>query len=557
MTLTSPPAATPPAAMTPAQRWTLVATVLGSAMAFLDGTVVNVALPALQRDFHAGVAGVGWVVNGYALMLAALILTGGALGDLYGRRRVFGAGVLVFAVASLLCGLARSLPLLVAARLLQGIGGALLIPGSLAMIGAVFPAKSRGRAVGLWSSATSVVTVIGPVLGGVMVDTLSWRLVFLINLPLAAAVLWCLRNVPESSAAPGSSAYREGMPRPSLDLPGLLLVTAGLGGLSAGLLGAGGGGSGGASWPLTLAGAALIAAFIWWESRAPAPMMPLALFHSWAFAGTNLLTFLLYGALGAALFFLPLNLINVQGYTAAQAGASLLPLSLLLAGLSGVFGGLADRHGPRFFLTLGPVLAGMGFWLLGRMGVGGSYVVSLLPAVLVLSLGMALTVAPLTSTVLSSVGEGRSGTASGVNNAVSRAAGLLAVALFTLLMVGRFGTSLQTGLSRSDLPAAAQSQMVAQRSRLAQVQPPAGLSTPQAQQARRAVRLAFADGFRWVCLLSGLMAALAGVVGFFSLGRMGPAQGGSAPGGSVPGSSAPGGLSAPRSDGQVNTPSGQ
>ncbi len=520
-------AATP---MTSTQRWTLIAAVLGSAMAFLDGTVVNVALPALQRDFRASVADVSWVVNGYALMLAALILTGGALGDLYGRKRVFGTGVLVFAAASLLCGLAGTLPVLVFARLLQGLGGALLIPGSLAMLGAAFPPESRGRAVGLWSSATSVVTVLGPVAGGLLVDTLSWRPVFLINLPLAAAVLWFLRKVPESSAylaegVPGSVAER-----PRLDVPGLLLVTAGLGALSAGLLdagnmgagnsGTGGGGGGrGASLLLTLAGVALLAAFIWWESRAAAPMLPLKLFRSAAFSGTNLLTFLLYGALGAALFFLTLNLISVQGYTAAQAGASLLPLSLLLAGLSGVFGGLADRFGPRLFLTLGPILAGAGFWLLGRLGLGGSYVTALLPAVLTLSLGMAITVAPLTSTVLGSVGEGQSGTASGVNNAVSRAAGLLAVALFTLLMLGRFGMSLQSGLARTDLPAAAQTQMLAERSKLAQVPPPNGLSAPQVQQARQAVRQAFADGFSLVCSLAGLMALLAGVVGHFSLSR--------------------------------------
>ena len=505
--------------MTSPQRWTLIAAVLGSAMAFLDGTVVNVALPALQREFRASVADVSWVVNGYALMLAALILTGGALGDLYGRKRVFGVGVSVFAAASLLCGLAATLPLLVFARLLQGLGGALLIPGSLAMLGAVFPPESRGRAVGLWSSATSVVTVLGPVAGGLLVDTLSWRPVFFINLPLAAAVLWFLRQVPESGGKAVQDVPGSVNERPRLDIPGLLLVTAGLGALSAGLLDAGNGsGFRSTSLLLTLAGASLLAAFVWWENRAAAPMLPLKLFRSPAFSGTNLLTFLLYGALGAALFFLPLNLISVQGYTAAQAGASLLPLSLLLAGLSGVFGGLADRFGPRLFLTLGPILAGVGFWLLGRLGVDGSYVGALLPAVLTLSLGMALTVAPLTSTVLGSVGEGQSGTASGVNNAVSRAAGLLAVALFTLLMLGKFGTSLQSGLARTDLPAAVQSQMLAQRSKLAQVPPPAGLSAPQSGQARQAVRRAFADGFSLVCSLAGLMALLAGVVGFFSLG---------------------------------------
>ncbi len=282
-----------------------------------------------------------------------------------------------------------------------------------------------------------------------------------------------------------------------------------------------------------MAGAVLLGAFLWWEHRAPAPMLPLGLFRSAAFTGTNLLTFLLYGALGAALFFLPLNLIGVQGYTAAQAGAAMLPLSLLLAGLSGVFGGLADRHGPRLFLTVGPLLAGLGFFLMGRLGVNGGYVTALLPAVLTLSLGMAITVAPLTSTVLGSVEGGLSGTASGVNNAVSRAAGLLAVALFTLLMLGSFGTALRSRLDGAGLPTAAVSQMVSQQARLAQVQPPGSLDPAQTRTARQAVRLAFADGFQGVCTLSGLMAALAGVTGFVSL-RRGPPSGRGRPGSPSP-----------------------
>ena len=489
-------------------RWTLAAAILGSAVAFIDATVVNVALNALQRDFGADVAGVQWVVNAYTLMLAALILTGGALGDLYGRRRLFGLGVVIFAAASLACGLAPSLPLLIGFRMVQGLGGALLVPGSLAMIDAVFPDASRGRAVGLWSSVTSVVTVFGPVLGGFLVDALSWRWVFLINLPLALGVLWCLRGVPETKA--------EGDGRRP-DLAGALLVTLGLGALTYGLISAGAAGFGTLDVLFVVGGLALLGAFAWWEGRAREPMLPLTLFRSGAFAGTNALTLLLYAALGATLFFLPLNLIGVQGYSATAAGTALLPLSLLLAGLSSPFGALSGRWGARPFLSAGPVVAGAGFALLGLLGVGGSYWTGVFPAAVVIGLGMALTVAPLVSAVLGSVDKNRSGTASGVNNAVSRAAGLLAIALGGLLMLSSFRPALEARLSAAQLPPSARTQMLDQSARLAQVAVPVELSSAQKHDARQAVDAAFQVGFRRVCFASALLAALAGAVGFFSL----------------------------------------
>lgn len=496
---------------TTAQRWTLIAAVLGSGMAFIDGTVVNVALSALQRDFGAEIASTQWVINAYALMLAALILTGGALGDLYGRRRVFGMGVLIFAVASGLCGQAASLEILIAARVLQGIGGALLIPGSLAMLDAVFPDALRGRAIGLWSAATSMLTVFGPVLGGVLVDVASWRWVFWINLPLAALVLWSLRQVPETRA-PAQQNRRP-------DVLGVLLATAGLGLLTYGLIQAGNQGLKGAPVIFVLAGALVLGAFVVWEGRARAPMLPLELFRSRSFAGTNALTFLLYGALGAALFFLPLNLISVQGYSGTEAGTALLPLSLLLVGLSGVFGSLADRIGPRLLLSVGPVLAGVGLAWLSILGVGGSYWTAVLPGVVVLGLGMAITVAPLTSAVLGSVSADYAGTASGVNNAVSRAAGLLAVALFTLLMLSSFRAGLDTRLSTTSLPPAARREMLAQSGRLGQVALPDGLSLRQQTEGRRAVQLAFADGFQKVYLWCAVLAVLSGLTGGVSLTR--------------------------------------
>ncbi len=493
-------------------RWTLAAAILGSAVAFIDATVVNVALSALQRDFGADVAGVQWVVNAYTLMLAALTLTGGALGDLYGRKKMFGLGLLIFAAASLACGLSPSLPLLIAFRLAQGLGGALLVPGSLAMIDAVFPDASRGRAVGLWSSVTSVVTVFGPVLGGFLVDSLSWRWVFFINLPLSLGVLWCLRGVPETRAG-GEGAKGEGRP----DLVGALLVTLGLGALTYGLISAGASGFGGTDLLFVLGGLALLGAFVGWEARAGRPMLPLSLFRSGAFAGTNLLTLLLYAALGGTLFFLPLNLIGVLGYSATAAGSALLPLSLLLAALSSPFGSLSGKWGPRLFLTAGPVVAGAGFALLGLLNIGGSYWTGLFPAAVVIGLGMALTVAPLVSAVLGSVGRDRSGTASGVNNAVSRAAGLLAIALGGLLMLGSFRPALETRLGAADLPAPARAQMVDQSARLAQTPIPGSLSQRERQDAKAAVNVAFQVGFRRVCLAAALLAVLAGAAGFFSV----------------------------------------
>ncbi len=490
------------AALTVAERWTLAVTVLGSSMAFLDGTVVNVALSAVQRDLSASAGGVQWMVNAYALMLAALTLAGGALGDAYGRKRVYGLGVIVFALASLACGLAPSLPVLIAARAVQGIGAALLVPGSLAMIGAVFDPSRRGRGVGLWSAASSVMTLLGPVLGGWLVDAASWRWVFFINLPLAAGVLLLLPRVPETSR-PGS--------RP--DWPGAVSITAGLGGLAYAFTRAGEAGWDALAWSSLAVAAAGFVTFLRTEARSDHPMLPLTLFRNPVFTGTNLLTFLLYGALGAVGLYLPLYLIGSRGFSATAAGASLLPLSLLLAGLSGTFGALADRHGPRPFLTAGPILAGVGFALLG-LG-RGSYWTAILPGALALGLGMAMTVAPLSSTVMGSATRELSGVASGVNNAVARAASLLAVAVLGLLLVGSYRNALDRRLGAAQVPAALRTQATSQAAKLADLKLPPG--APAAGQL--AVKAAFGDAFRDVALAAGALAALGGAAGFVFLGR--------------------------------------
>jgi EmrB/QacA subfamily drug resistance transporter len=497
-----------PVAWTAPQRWTVAATVLGSSLAFIDGSIVNVALNAIQREFGSGVAGSQWIVNAYTLMLAALILTGGALGDLYGRRRVFGLGVALFAAASVACGLAPNLNVLIAARVVQGIGGALLIPGSLAMIGAVFDEQGRGRAVGLWSAATAATNLLGPVVGGLLVQV-SWRWAFFINIPLALLVLWCLRRVPETR--------REGAPQ--ADVPGSLLAALGLGLLTFALIRAGE-----SNRPqerlvpvvLGVIGAALLLGFVLWEARSRAPMLPLPLFRRRAFSGSNLLTLLLYAALGALTFFLPLNLIGVQGYSPAAAGAALVPLAVLLTLLSGPVGGLAARYGPRLFLTAGPLLCAVAFALFARVPLGGSYWLTFFPAIVALGLGLSLTVSPLVSAVLGSVDQQFSGTASGANNAVSRVGGLLAIAAFGLVMVGGFRSDLSERLQAQKLPPAVTQGLLAQADKLAQVQLPPGPPAAQKVQLQQDVKLAFVSGFQAVSWWCAGLALLSAVVGFFS-----------------------------------------
>jgi EmrB/QacA subfamily drug resistance transporter len=488
-------------------RTALAAAVLGSSMAFVDGTVVNVALPVMQRELGACVAQVQWIVEAYALMLAALLLVGGSLGDRFGRRRVFGVGVAVFAAASAWCGLAPDAAHLVLARGVQGLGGALLVPGSLALIGASFGAAERGRAIGTWSSLTAVAGGVGPVLGGLLVQHLSWRWIFFLNLPLAAAVLLLLPRVPES---------RDPRAGP-LDLPGALLATLALGGIALGLTEAGPRGPGD---PLVLAllaaGAAAALAFVRTERRSRAPMVPPELFRSRTFAGANLLTLLLYTALGATLFFLPFNLIQVQGYSPVQAGAALVPFTALMVLLSPRAGALVDRRGPRLPLVAGPLLAGAGIAGLALPGVGGSYWTTFFPGIVVMALGMTLSVAPLTTTVMGAVEMRRAGTASGINNAVSRTAALLSVAAMGVVMAGAFRPALRERLDALDLPPAARRELLAGADRLAAAPVPAGLDPRRAAAVERALDEAFVAGFRRVALLAAGLAA-AGAASAFLL----------------------------------------
>lgn len=489
-----------------ARPYVLATAVLGSSMAFIDGTVLNVALPAIQRGLGASVAEMQWIVNAYMLLLGSLLLIGGAAGDRFGRKRVFALGVALFAVASAVCGLAPDSATLIAARAFQGVAAALLVPGSLALVSANFPQEVRGRAIGTWAGFAALTTAAGPLLGGWMIDFLSWRSIFFLNLPVAAATLvLAARFVPESRDPEATTS--------PLDWPGAVLAVLAFAALTFGFTAAG---ERSLAAPATLGGlalgAVLLLAFLLREARAGAPMMPLRLFRSRTFSGANLLTLLLYFALSGVLFLLPFNLIQVHGYSALGVGAAFLPFTAVMGVMSRWAGGLIERFGPRWPLILGPLITAAGFAALALPGTSGSYWTTFFPAMLVLGIGMTISVAPLTTTVMNAVDERHTGTASGINNAASRIAGLLAVAVLGALAFGLFEPALAERLAALDLSEATRATILERNRAAVSLELPTTLDGETAEAARAAVKQSFVDGFRTVMLATAAAAALSAIV---------------------------------------------
>ncbi len=499
-----------------AGRWTLLAAIVGSGMSFIDGTAVNVALPVMQRDLNATSAQMQWVVEGYSLFLSALILIGGSLGDLFGRRRAFAIGIVLFALASLACALSSRIEFLIAARAVQGIGGALATPGSLALISASFSGAERGRAIGTWSGFSSITAAAGPLLGGWLTQIGSWRWVFLINLPLALVVLYALAHVTESRDA---GAERR------IDVGGATLATLGLGALVYGLIGLQAGTLDPLSLGVAVLGLAALVGFCFFEARVRDPMLQLALFRSRAFSVANGYTVLLYAALGGSLYFIPFNLIDVQGYSPAQAGAALLPFILIMFVLSRYSGGLVARLGPRRPLVLGAVLAALGFAAFAFAGVGRSYWVSFFPAAVLLGLGGAAFVAPLTTTVMDSAPTEHAGVASGINNALSRAAGLIAVAALGIALASGFDRALAHAFARGPaVSQATRSILVRERAQIVAGQVPKDVEPRDRAVVAGAIRQAFSAGFRSAMLAGAALALGAGLLALFALPRTRKAQ---------------------------------
>jgi EmrB/QacA subfamily drug resistance transporter len=478
--------------------WVLLATILASSIAYIDGSIVNIALPAIERDLATSVVVIQWLVNAYTLCLSALLLIGGAAADQFGRRRIFVVGVSIFAVASLWCGLSPSIVQLIMARAIQGSGAALLIPCSLALIGASFDEEERGKAIGTWAGFSAIAAAVGPLLGGWIVDHFSWRWIFLINPLLALPTIWIVyAHVPES---------RDPESRGGLDWNGAVLALLGLGGVCFGLIAAPDFGWADVRVAAPLAGGLLLfGAFIWMERHSGAPMLPLDLFRSRTFSSVNLLTLLLYAALAGAFFFLPFALIQVHGYSAVLAGAAFLPFTIIMALLSRWSGGLLDRFGARLPLVIGPTIAALGFGLLA-LAVGGGAYWGFLVSSTVLGLGMAVSVAPLTTTVINAVPAHQTGVASGINNAVASLAGLLAVAIFGAVALGIYDRALDRQLAT--ISASAEVKQSVQAARGQFVTAPAASATAGVERhlAQTIIKASLSESIMNVMLLAAALA---------------------------------------------------
>ena len=494
------------ATATGSRRLVLVACILGTTVVTIDGTVVNVALPAIAADLGGGLAGQQWTSNAYLVTLGSLVLIGGSLGDIFGERRVFALGVGGFGVTSLMCAVAPTIELLVVARALQGVAGALVMPAALAVIVATFPPDERGRAVGAWTAWGGIGTVLGPLIGGQLVDTASWRWIFAINVPFVLFTIWLIvRVVP--------AGRREGE-RSRVDVLGALFCALGLAGLTFALIEQPlyGWGDPVVALPL-VSGALLFAAFLWWEARAPAPMLPLGLFSRRNFAIGNAETFAVYAGLSLLFFFLVLFLQQVAGFTALEAGTASIPVTAVMFLLSARFGALADRLGPRLFMGAGPLVSALGLMWFARLDADVDYLTDLLPGLVVFALGLALTVAPLTATVLADADENNAGIASGVNNAIARVAGLVAIAAVGAVVAASFGNRLEQELgARADRPEVAAAVEQVRKQPLAAVAV-SGASPEVRAEVERAAEDASVGAFRLGMVISAVLVALGGILG--------------------------------------------
>lgn len=495
--------------------WILVATILGSSMAFIDSTAINVALPVIQKEMKANIADIQWIVEAYALFIASLILVGGTLGDYFGRRRMFATGVIIFILSSILCGFAPTTDQLIFFRAIQGVGGALLVPGSLSILNSSFNDGSRGRAIGTWSGFTAFIAGFGPILGGFLVENFSWRWVFFINVPISLIVLLVLfLRVPESKNDD------EGL---RLDLLGAILTTVGLGGTVFGLIESA---VLGFRHPLVIAGLLVgvisMAFFIVVERRSECPMVSFQLFRSRTFSASNIITFLMYSSLSGALFFVPFNLIQVQGYSPTIAGAAFIPFVLLIFFLSRWAGGLVSRFGGKLPLVIGSTFAAIGYALFAIPGIDGSYWLTFFPAIFVLGLGIAVSAAPLTTVAMGSVDVRQSGLASGINNATSRISGLLAIAVMGILILQAFNSGLDRRIEAIEVSTEAVEFLDTQRIKLAAADIPPGLSTEKQFAIKSAISESFVDGFRVIMLFSSglaLASALTALIFIDGTGR--------------------------------------
>jgi EmrB/QacA subfamily drug resistance transporter len=487
------------------KRFTVIATILGSTIVFLDATVVNVALPAISDDLNAGLADQQWVVEAYALATVSLLLVGGALGDQFGRRRIFTLGLFGFGATSILCALAPSSAFLIGARGLQGLTGALLVPGSLAIIAATFEGAERGKAVGTWTAWTGIATVVGPAGGGALVQAISWRAIFWINIPLIVVTILLTRSQVEESLDPEADR--------AIDWLGILMSALGLGGVVFGFIEqpSHGWGSPVVSIPL-IAGVLLFASFLLWESRYRHAMLDLRLFRIRNFAVTNLETLIVYSGLIGAFFFVTLFLQQTVGYSPLGAGFATTPISLLLFALSPVFGRIATSTGPRVPMCVGPIVGGIGLMLITRVDANASYVTDVLPGVIVFGLGLSATVAPLTATALNSVAENRVGVASGINNAVSRIAGVLAIAVFGALIAGKFATTVDSKIGGAPLSPQADRAISKAKENPLQPASTTGVPPAQATQVKSATVAGAEDGFHLAMEVAGTLMIVGGVV---------------------------------------------